>query len=469
MQIMQRDQAGRAGVVQGVRGRVTPLVLAMLTAAAVGCARPPDRPNFIVILTDDQGYGDTGRYGAVGFETPSLDRLADEGIRFTDFYVPATVCTPSRAALLTGSYPKRVGLHEAVLFPYSEHGLNPDETTLPELLKPLGYRTGMIGKWHLGHHPEFMPTRQGFDEFFGVPYSNDMDGFFYRDRDFQSPPLPLYRNETLVEEGPDQALLTRRYTEEAIRFIREHADEPFFLYVAHNMPHLPLHASEAFAGTSERGLYGDVIQEIDWSVGEILGTVQDLGIDGRTLMVFTSDNGPVLRPDAGSAGPLRGGKATTWEGGPRVPGIVRWPGRIPAGRVSREVATTMDLLPTILTLAGGSLPDGLVIDGHDISTLLFEPDETESPYDALYFYSRNGPVEAIREGRWKLHVAKSRGWTAEGEFPVSLFDLEADPGESRNVAADHPDIVERLRAKLEAFDARLTREARPAGHRLPSP
>lgn len=302
------------------------------------------------------------------------------------------------------------------------------------------------------------------DSFFGVSYSNDMDGYLYRDRGFQSPPLPLYEDETLVESGPDQALLTRRYTEAAVEFIRNNVDDPFFLYLAHNMPHLPLHASEAFAGTSNRGLYGDVIQEIDWSVGEILAALQETGLDERTLIVFTSDNGPVLRPDAGSAGNLRGGKATTWEGGTRVPGIVRWPSRIPAGSVSGEVATTMDLLPTLVSLAGGEMPQGLEIDGHDISPLLFQPGDATSLNEVLYYYSRDGLPEAIREGAWKLHVAKSRGWNqSDGEFPISLFNLDVDPGETRNVAGDHQDLVERLKEKLDQFDAALTREARPAG------
>lgn len=439
---------------------------ALVSAACV----PTESPNFIIILTDDQGYGDTGRYGAVGFETPNLDRMADEGLRFTDFYVPATVCTPARAALLTGSYPRRVSLHEAVLYPFSEHGLHPDEQTIPELLKPLGYRTGMVGKWHLGHRAEFMPTRQGFDWFFGVPYSNDMDAYYYRNRDFQSPPLPLYENEAQVESGPDQDLLTRRYTDAAVRFIRENADEPFFLYVAPNMPHLPLHVSADFAGSAERGLYGDVIQEIDWSVGQILAALEETGLDERTLVFFTSDNGPVLRPDAGSAGPLRGGKATTWEGGTRVPGIVRWPSHVPAGSVTGAVATVMDLLPTIVSLAGGEIPADLVVDGFDLSPLLLRPTEAESPYDALVYYSRDGMPEAIREGQWKLHVGKSRGWDpANGDFPVSLYDLATDPGEVRNIAGDHPELVQRLREKLRRIDARLAREARPVGRPVETP
>lgn len=449
------------------RGRMRAyLVLLTLVLGSVlsGCGSDEAKPNFIIIFTDDQGYGDTGKYGATGFQTPNLDRLADEGLRFTDFYVPATVCTPSRAALLTGSYPKRVGLHEAVLFPFSEHGLNPDEITIPELLRPLGYQTGIIGKWHLGHQPEFMPLGQGFDYFFGVPYSNDMDAYYYRGRDFQSPPLPLYLNEELIEGGPDQSYLTRRYTEAAVQFIKNNLNEPFFLYVAHNMPHLPLHTSEKFSGTSEKGLYGDVIQEIDWSVGEILATLKETGLDRRTLVIFTSDNGPVIRPDAGSAGILRGGKATTWEGGARVPAIFRWPGRIPEGSVSSEIVTTMDFLPTILSLAEGELPEGLVIDGFDIKEILFQPTETASPYDALYFYSRNGPLEAIRVGDWKLHIAKSRGWTSEmGEFPISLYNLKEDAGEVRNVAAEHPELVDRLRKKMQNFDSALSREARPVG------
>lgn len=427
-----------------------------------------EKPNFIIIFTDDQGYGDMGVYGAKGFTTPNLDAMAKKGVRFTDFYVPATVCTPSRAGLLTGCYPKRVGLHKAVLFPFSDQGLNPAEITLPEMLEPRGYRSACIGKWHLGHHKIFMPGKQGFDYFYGVPYSNDMDNYRYRNPPFQSPPLPLYENERLIESGPDQNYLTRRYTDKAVAFIRKNKDRPFFLYLAHNMPHLPLHVSEKFRGSSVRGLYGDVIQEIDWGVGKILRTLNELKLEQKTLVIFTSDNGPVLRKNAGTAGPLRGGKATTWEGGPRVPCIVSWPGRIPENKICRELATTMDFFPTFASLSGAHLPDDRKIDGHDISKLLFQPEHAKTPYDAFYYYGRDGNPEAIREGDWKLHIAKNRGWDKkQGPFPISLYNLKQDIGETKNSANRHPELVKRLQTKLNRFDAQLSREARPVGHMKP--
>lgn len=421
-------------------------------------------PNFIVIFTDDQGYADVGCYGAKGFSTPHLDNMANEGLRFTDFYVAATVCTPSRAALLTGCYPKRIGLHEAVIYPYNNTGLNPDETIIPEILKAKGYVSACIGKWHLGHHPEFLPIRQGFDEYFGVPYSNDMDSYYYKSLDFQSPPLPLFKNEELIEEGPNQSYLTKRYTEEAVRFIRSNRKNPFFLYLAHSMAHLPLHVSESFQGKSKLGLYGDVIEELDWSVGQILAALKEEGIEKNTLVIFTSDNGPVLRKDAGSAGPLHGGKATTWEGGQRVPCIMRWPEKISPGKTCREVVTAMDFLPTFAALVGSDLPARTQIDGKNITDILEKPETTPSPYEAFYYYARNGKVEAIREGQWKLHIAKSRGWNkTQGTFPVSLFNLEADIGEKNNVANQYPEVVARLKGKIQEFDTKLSKSARLPG------
>ncbi len=433
----------------------------------VSCTKDtgPYPPNFIVIFTDDQGYGDLGSYGAQGFQTPNLDRLAASGIRFTDFYVPATVCTPSRAGLLTGCYPQRVGLHEAVLFPFSEHGLNPEETILPEWLKPLGYTSACIGKWHLGHKPEFMPNNQGFDYFYGVPYSNDMDGYVYKNPPFNSPPLPLYENEKQIAEGPDQRYLTRKYTEAAVSFIQKNQDSPFFLYLAHSMPHLPWHVSEKFKDSSALGLYGDVIQEIDWSVGEILRILQETGLAESTLVLFTSDNGPVLRENSGSAGPLRGRKATTWEGGQRVPCLVSWPGTIPEGKICTALATAMDLAPTFVRLAGGQIPEDHKIDGYDIQTLFWHPLTAVTPYEAFYYYSRDGKPEAVRSGRWKLHIEKSRGWDkTQGPFPVSLYDLERDIGETTNLADENPQIVERLKIQIRQFDEQLDKESRPAGY-----
>jgi len=397
------------------------LHLFMVLPAFTGCRQDEekDKPNIIIFFTDDQGYGDLGCYGASGFKTPHLDYLAEEGIRFSDFYVAASVCTPSRAALLTGKYPVRVGLHKGVLSPYSKHGLSTDETILPELLKPLGYKTACIGKWHLGHLEQFMPIRQGFEYFYGVPYSNDMDGHYYRHNDFQSAPLPLYRNEQKIQEGIDQDLLTGMWTDAAVEFIQANRESPFFLYLAHNMPHTPWHASESFRGSSLRGLYGDVIQELDQSMGTLIEALKENGLYENTIIIFTSDNGPVTRLlNGGSAGPLRGSKATTWEGGMRVPAIISWPGRIPAGISCTQPVSTLDLLPTLLALGGGELPEGHVGDGRDIRKILFKPEKDAGlPFELLY-YSRDGKLEAFRQGKWKMHISK-RGWQtdAHGEFP----------------------------------------------------
>lgn len=401
-----------------------------------------NNPNIIIVFTDDQGYGDLGSYGAEDFDTPNIDSLAYKGIRFTNFYVPATVCTPSRAGLLTGRYPKRSNLHKAVLFPYSEGGLSPKEYTMAELLKQGGYTTSIIGKWHLGHTEKFMPNNQGFDEFYGVPYSNDMDDYYYKDKDFQSPPLPLYRNKKLLESGPDQDYLTKRYTEEAVQQIKDRSEKPFFLYLAHNMPHTPLHASPAFRGKSKLGLYGDVIMELDWSVGEIIRTLKEEGIYENTIFVFTSDNGPEI----GSAKPLRGGKAETWDGGQRVPGIITWPGKIPAGIVSDQMINTMDLFPTFAKITNSKIPDSLILDGQDIGDFLLRPDKVTIKERPFYFYARNGELEAVKLGKWKLHIKKSIGWdeTAKGIFPTSLYNLDIDIAEKDNVFEEHPKIVEKL-------------------------
>jgi arylsulfatase A len=410
-------------------------------------------PNIIIFFTDDQGYADIGCYGAEGFETPHLDQLASEGIRFTNFYVPATVCTPSRAGLLTGRYPKRSNLHEAVLFPYSNGGLSAKEYTMAEMLNEVGYSTSCIGKWHLGHKAEFMPNKQGFDHFYGVPYSNDMDNYYYKRNDFQSPPLPFYRNTELIESGPDQQYLTKRYTEEAISQIRNRGEKPFFIYLAHNMPHLPLHASPSFEGKSKKGLYGDVITELDWSSGEIIRVLKEEGIYENTIFIFTSDNGPAV----GSAKPLRGKKAQTWEGGQRVPGIIVWPDKIPAGIVSEDFASTLDLLPTLAKISGAKIPDGLIIDGMDISEYLLSPETAKLPERPFYYYARNGKIEAIRLGKWKLHLEKSLGWDVKssGIFHVSLYNLELDIAEKNNLAKQLPEIVEKLTNMMKEFDGKI--------------
>ncbi|WP_339717845.1 sulfatase [Cyclobacterium amurskyense] len=434
-----------------------PTMLVFLLVSISSCTENDNttesQPNIIIFFTDDQGYADLGTYGAEGFETPNLDRLAAEGIRFTNFYVPATVCTPSRAGLLTGRYPKRSNLHEAVLFPYSEGGLSPDEYTMAEMLKEGGYTTSCIGKWHLGHKEEFMPNNQGFEEFYGVPYSNDMDNYYYKDIDFQSPPLPFYRNTELIESGPDQQYLTKKYTEEAVKQIKNRGQKPFFIYLAHNMPHTPLYASPAFKGKSKNGLYGDVIMELDWSAGEIIKTLKEEGIYENTIFIFTSDNGPAK----GSAKPLRGKKAQTWEGGQRVPGIITWPKKIPNGKVTDEFVSTLDLFPTLAKISNSKIPTGIKIDGIDISEFLLDPDAKTLAERPFYFYARNGELEAIRLGEWKLHLKKSVGWNekSEGEFQAALYNLNLDIGEKDNVATHHPEIVTKLSELATAFDAKL--------------
>jgi arylsulfatase A-like enzyme len=423
------------------------------------------RPNFVVFLTDDQGYADVGCFGAKGITTPNLDRMAREGIRFTDFYVAQGVCSASRAALLTGCYPNRIGILDAQ-FPGSKIGLGRGEKTIADLLKARGYATAIYGKWHLGDRPASLPTRHGFDEYFGLPYSNDMGpagtlGPF-------APALPLYENEKVIKLNPEMRSLTPSYTERAVRFIGRNKDRPFFLYVAHTMPHVPLAASDRFRGSSQRGLYGDVIQELDWSAGQILAALRDNGIDERTLVVFTSDNGPWLSYGnyGGSAGTLREGKATTWEGGVREPFLARWPGHVPAGSVCCEPAMTIDLLPTFVELAGAKLPE-LKIDGKDIWPLLAARPGAKSPHVAYFFYWQKG-LQAVRAGRWKLHLPHTyrtlagpagtggkAGKYKQTRTERALYDLQEDPGEMTDVAARHPEIVKQLEALAETARADL--------------
>ena len=422
-------------------------------------------PNIVLIFTDDQGYGDLGCYGAKGFTTPNIDRIAAEGIRFTNFYVSQAVCSASRAALLTGCYSERVGIQGA-LNPNAVIGLADGEETIASLLKKRGYSTGIFGKWHLGHHREFLPLQHGFDEYFGLPYSNDMwpvgfDGKpALQGQKTTYPPLPLIDGNEKVEEVAtlaDQDMLTTRYTERAVRFIEKNKDKPFFLYLPHSMPHVPLGVSGKFRGKSAQGKYGDVIMEIDWSVGEVLKTLVRLGLDDDTLVIYASDNGPWLNfgNHAGMAGPLREGKGTMWEGGARVPCVMRFPGRIPAAQVCTNIASTIDILPTIAAMTGSPL-SGNRIDGVDISSLLTGV-EGANPRDHFFYYY-GGELQAVCEGKWKLHfphryrsyagVAAGNdgqpGPYATGETGLELYDLESDIGESVNVAGKHPDVVERL-------------------------
>jgi arylsulfatase A-like enzyme len=440
--------------------------------SATGQGAPRKRPpNIVVIFTDDQGYNDVGCFGSPNIKTPNLDRMAAEGMKLTDFYSAASVCTPSRAALLTGCYPPRVSL-PGVLFPRSNVGLHADEITLAELLKGRGYATTCIGKWHLGHHEKFLPTRHGFDHYFGIPYSNDMwlaSGMDFaedanlrtdtelgelKDGEKKRNKVPLMRDEQVVEYPADQATLTKRYTEEAVRFITANEKRPFFLYLPHTMPHVPIFASEKFKGTSDAGLYGDVIEEIDWSTGQILDTLKTLDLANDTLVFFTSDNGPWLGKGkhGGSAKPLRAGKFTTWEGGMREPAIAWWPGTIPAGSVCSEVAGTIDFLPTFARLAGAKVPDDRVIDGKDIWPLLAGKEGATSPHEAYYYFRGNG-LQAVRSGKWKLRLG--------GKKADTLYDLRADISEQNNVADEHPEVVERLAKLAEQMRQEIRKNRSP--------
>ncbi len=454
------------------------LLLAFLIATAAvplprAVAADQRPPNFVIIFCDDLGYGDIGPFGSKKHRTPNLDRMAAEGMRFTDFYSTSGVCSPSRSSLMTGCYPRRVGLHQNekggwVLFPGNQRGLNPREITVSEVLKKRGYATAIVGKWHLGDQPDFLPTRQGFDQYFGIPFSNDM-GHGYNKR---YPPLPLLRDEEVIETEPDQSQLTPRYTAQAVKFITANKDKPFFLYLPHTFPHNPIYASERFAGKSANGRFGDAVEEIDWSTGEILGTIKKLGIDRQTLVIFTSDNGAAPRW-GGSNAPLRGFKGSTWEGGMREPCIMRWPGKIPAGTACRELASTLDLMPTLAKLAGTTAPTDRIIDGKDIWPLISGREGAKSPHEAFFYY-RVADLQAVRSGKWKLHLARKqpvRGKPAEPrQVAPQLYDLESDPGEQNNLARQHPEVVRRLEALAEACrqdlgdGRRQGKNCRPPGH-----
>jgi len=443
----------------------TSLAMGRVAMAQVrgGVSRGPRWPNFIIIFIDDQGYQDVGCFGSPNIKTPNLDQMAREGMRFTDFYAAASVCSPSRAALLTGCYPPRVGITR-VLFPRDNIGLNPSEITIADLMKQQGYATACIGKWHLGHLPEFLPTRNGFDYYFGIPYSNDMDGVkgkdknldrAWREKDWTPWNVPLMRNEEIVERPANQTKLIERYTEEATGFIRKNANNSFFLYLPHTMPHIPLFVSDKFYTDDVMQAYKVTVEQIDWSVGEVLKAVKEIGADERTLVVYTSDNGPWLAKKhmGGSALPLRDGKFSTYDGGMREPCIMRWPGKIPAGRVCSEVCGTIDLLPTLARQAGTQAPTDRVIDGRDIWPLMTGQPGAKSPRKVRYYY-RGTNLEGIREGRWKLHIANKK---------TELYDLKTDIGEKWNYAEKYPQIVKRMTDMMNEFDSSLKANSRPPG------
>lgn len=421
------------------------------------------KPNIVLVVCDDLGYGDLGCYGSTKNDTPFLDKLAEEGMKFTDFYVASPVCTPSRGALMTGCYPPRIGFGsfdgEWVLFPGDSMGLNPNEVTMARMLKDAGYATMHIGKWHCGDQPEFLPTSHGFDDYFGLPYSNDMAPMEIRP---DMPPLPLLRGEEVIQQQPDQCSLTERYVEKGIEFIRDNKDNPFFLYFAHMHVHLPLYAPAHFVKASRNGDYGACVAAIDWAMGAIVDALKRYGVYENTLIIFTSDNGS--RNDFGeSNGPLRGTKATTWEGGQRVPFIVHWKDKIPAG-TSDEIVASIDLFPSLAKIAGGEIPSDRVIDGIDVSDLLLGKTK-KSPRDTFFYYMCNN-LEAVRVGDWKLHVSRRPGAgkpssehdgtkdslpLTEGNVEVKeLYNLREDIGETNNVYDEYPEIVAELMKKVEA-------------------
>lgn len=430
-----------------------PITIALtfvLLAAPAFAADPP--PNFVILFADDLGYGDLGCYGHPTIRTPNLDRMAAEGMRFTQFYCAAPVCTPSRAALLTGRLPIRSGMCSSksnVLYQTSSGGLPASEITIAEALKAKKYATACIGKWHLGHLPQYLPTRNGFDSFYGLPYSNDMTNK-------ATGGVPLLRNEEIIENPTDLSTLTPRYTAEAIKFIEGHKEQPFFLYLPYTYPHVPLHASDEFRGRSARGLFGDAVEEVDWSVGQILDTLRKSGLSERTFVFFTSDNGPwlVKKLNGGSPGLLREGKGTTFEGGMREPGIAWWPGKIKP-TVSLEMGSTLDLLPTILSLAGAAASTDRPLDGYDISPVLLG--NGSSPRQEMVFY--NGEeLFAYRKGRYKIHVVTSdychKGFRPQN--PPLLYDLLEDPSEKYDIAAEKPEVVAELMKGIEAHKAGVT-------------
>lgn len=443
------------------------LGLSLLVLPVIQAWSQSSRPNFIIIFTDDQGYGDVGVFGHPTIQTPYLDQMAFEGQKWTGFYVAANVCTPSRSAIMTGRLPVRTGMYSnkrRVLFPDSDGGLPAYEKTIASLLKESGYATAAIGKWHLGHLPQYLPTAHGFDSYFGIPYSNDMDRVndvpymeAFAEPKFENFNVPLMRNIEIIERPADQNTITKRYTEEAIRFIESHREKPFFLYLAHSLPHVPLFASKDYLNTSDRGLYGDVIEEIDWSVGQILETLRTTGLDENTYVVFTSDNGPwlIFNEQGGSSGLLYGGKGTSYEGGVRVPTIVWGPGNVQPGIID-QMGSTLDLLPTFCSLAGATIPSDRIYDGFDLSETWHQ--QTDSKRDEMFYYHGNR-LFAVRKGAFKLYYYKNNpmGYPEKLEelATPTLFNLNTDPSERFDLAASHPEIIEEIKKLTASHQANM--------------
>lgn len=431
----------------------------LMLVAVAGMAQPKSKPNIIIILGDDLGYGDIGAFGATDIRTPNIDKLASDGLKFTSFYSTSPVCSPTRAALMTGRFPRRLGI-DHVFFPESFTGLPQEEVTLAEALKGNGYTTGIIGKWHLGHHKQFLPLQNGFDEYYGIPYSNDMQGVVY------------LRGNEVDSIKVNQRYTTKTYTGEAVRFIEKNKNKPFFLYLAHSMPHVPLYASPDFEGKSKRGLYGDVIEEIDWSVGKVTEAVKRNGIEENTLIIFTSDNGPwlVFDIEGGSAGPLRQGKGTTFEGGQRVPGIFFWPGKIKADRVYADLATQLDLYPTLISITGSQKTQTTKpLDGEDISAVLSGTGKRKG--DEFAYYS-NGKIEAFRKGDWKIKLPQEEirtgGFTIVEATDTLLFNLKTDMGEKNNLLKSNPAKVKELLSAWVAYEKKIGKTPPPLVQRMPA-
>jgi len=448
------------------------LLLSLLIFSFFANAKSNSKPNFIIILTDDQGYADLGCFGNPNVKTPHIDQMAAEGAKLSSFYMAAAICTPSRAALMTACYPKRIGMADGVFLAGDPKGLNPKEITIAEVAKSAGYTTGMFGKWHLGDQLEFLPTRQGFDEFFGLPYSHDIHPYHLNQKKHKFPPLPVLEHEKVVETDPDADYLTKRITDRAVDFIKKHKTKPFLMYVAHPIPHRPLHMSPPFMQAvpttlreliaknekqnknidyhNRDKLYPHAISEIDWSVGQILNELKKQGIDENTFVLFSSDNGP-SKHALGTTKPYRGNKGSFLEGGVRVPTVVRWPAKIPAGQDNQALLTSMDILPTIANIVGYKFPDDRKIDGKDMLPALMQKEKT--PHDYFFYHIKN-ELRAVRHESWKLYVAKNKA--------TALYDLVTDKQEKVNIMAKHPQLVDQMLKEVINFNNEISNHIRPA-------